>query len=192
MDIARIKAQLFFAISDLRDFDANAVLDMFLLEHKLLGRMTEVRLSTVDYVSATQSLLLPTNVLTVNEVYYNDSKLKNLSRDDLSESFELGYSLGEDGVLYLNFDIVKDTSTLVLSTDILKVYAKVSLDDIADYEDKWLPVCVKYCLKELYKSKTYRDAEQYAIAVNDYNTIKRIVGGLNRNKLRMNFMEDRL
>lgn len=197
MDINRIKAQIFLAIPSLQEYDFNAVIDMFILEHKMLGRMTEYRLSTLSYNSTDNTLQLPVDVLTVSEVYYNDAKLKRYSRDDLYTSFELGYWLGEDGVLYLNFAITPDVmsgtpSTLHLSDDVLKVYAKMTVDSISDYEDKWLIVCVKYCLKELYKSKTYRDSELYAIANNDYRTLKAMVGSLNRQKLRMEFMGDYL
>lgn len=194
MDINRVKAQLFFAITSLQEYDVNATIDMFLLEHKLLGRTTGLRLTTLDYDSTTKSLALPTNVLSVSEMYYNDIKLKSYRRDDLYNSSEIGYSLGEDGVIFFNFDINPDMTIMPSGyvADDINVFAKVTVDSISDYEDKWLPVCVKYCLKELYKSQKYRDSELYVIANNDYNRLYRQIGSLNRQKLSMQFMGDPL
>jgi hypothetical protein len=194
MDIDAIKKHLFYEIPNLRDIDVNAALDMFLLEHKLLGVQTMDILDTTDYDSTTSSLLLPTNIISVVDVYLNGLKLKRLRREELNVTFDIGYCLGEDGILYFNFDLIPNLALppARYEPDELKVFAKKTSAALIDYEDKWLIVAIKYCLQKFYKHPLYFNSDLYSISYNEYMTAKRLVGSQNRQSMKMSFMGDAL
>ena len=185
MDIARIKQHIYAQIPTVRDLDFNAAVDMFLLENKVEGVNQEYTLSLDDYDSESNSIQLPSEVLRVNDIYYNGTKLLSMSYFILQDSFDIGYFISESGKLYFNFDIDTETDAVVL-------FGKFPITSISAYEDKWLACCVKYILKELYSKPAYFNADMYGICYADYKALKGILSSSERKRTRMGFMRSDL
>jgi len=182
MDIARIKQHIYAQIPQVRDLDFNAAVDMFLLENKVEGVSQQIDISLDDdYDSANNQLQLPSNVLRVNDIYCNGTKLVRLSYDELELSFEIGYSISESGMVTFNFDLDP-------LDDELMVFGKAPISAIIDYEDKWLACCVKYILKELYSKPNYFNSDMYGLYLSDYRTLKGLLMSSERKRTKMSFM----
>jgi len=175
-----VRRQLFMSLPTLRELDYNTVLDSFLQTHKVIGVKSIHTLNLDTYDNANRKIALLDSISEIDTIWLNDKKLYRVSQEEFFSGSKLGYYINEDRYLYFNFDIY--------TGDVVKLNCKKHLGALTDFEDKWIPVCIQYCLKELYKTKIYRDAELYAIANADYLTMKRVVGGSSRTYNRMEFM----
>lgn len=182
MDIAKVKQQIYAKIPTARDMDIASAIDMFLHSHKVTGVLTDTIIALDDYDVTNKRIALPSAINEVSAVYVNDTLIPYAYKDILSSVGVNAYFTGEDGYLYFNFDL--DTVN-----DVLKVYGKVGVSLLADYEDKWFSCCVHFILKELYYSNSYLNAELYKIHSIEYDKQVKLCLRVNRQKLRMNFMK---
>ena len=185
MLLSRINQQIFAKLPDVRQLDINVALDMFKLEHNMQGVEKFNILDLTDYDSTTKSIALSSDILQVFKVFLNETEIPFSNYDQLNTQYYNAYYLGEDSILYLNFDI--DTTI-----DEIKLQARFQITDIADYPDKWLAPCIHFVFKEIYTMKQYYNLDQFLMHRDAYDRLIKSVGSMNKSKTTMAFMEDNL